>query len=153
MTAMKRVLRRLPVLLGALLMLSAWTGSFVADVSGRWHGTWRSSAEPGYFYTYVMVLEMQPDQTVEGTIRWTLRKSPRPHEQAKIGLEAIEYVRGSGNRRKRSISLAGYAKDDPHTIIGLDRYELTLQPRSDRLAGVTSAHHTWKGRFVGEKRP
>jgi hypothetical protein len=152
MDGLKRVLRRLPILLGALFMLSAWTGSFVDDVSGHWHGAWRSSSEPGYFYTYEMILDMHTDQTVEGRIRWTLRKSPRAHEQEKIGLEAVEYVRGSGNRTKRSISLVGYMKNDPNTIIGLDRYELTLQRRSDRIAGVTFAHGTWKGRFVGEKK-
>ena len=84
---LKRALCRLPVLLGALFMLSAWGDSLVDDVTGDWRG----SSEPGHFYSYEMILECSP-------------------------------IRAS-------------------------------QRQSNRIAGVTFSHGTWKGRFVRKSLP
>ena len=42
----------------------------------------------------------------------------------------------------------GYKKDDQHSIIGIDTYELT-EDKKGNIGGPTNANGSWKGRING----
>ena len=111
----------------------------------RWQGQWTNPR--GHLFAADAQLEFRPDGTVQGTITWTLVKSPRPGEQAKLGQKGVEHVRGRYDARCRLLSLEGHSKDDPNTVIGLDVYRLVLTENGKALVGPTRSHREWEGRF------
>lgn len=116
----------------------------IAALQGPWRGVWLSDT---FTYEAEMTLAAEPGGKVEGAIRWTLRKSPRANEQAKVGRTGVEHVRGEYHPAQGLLVVEGYRKDDPDGILGLDRYRLAVGENSRTMAGVTRDHGTWKGRF------
>src|SRR3970282_2048506 len=45
------------------------------------------------------------------------------------------------------LSLDGWRKDDPDSILGLDTYRLVLTENGRALVGPTRSHGDWEGRF------
>lgn len=119
------------------------------DILGTWEGYWKNPN--GHYYTFVFELKATGKNKVEGAFTWTLVKSPRDYEQPKLGLTAVEYVKGKYNARKRTLKLNGTGKDDPNSIIGIDKYELTLSKDKKVLQGKTENHGDWKGILYGER--
>ena len=115
-------------------------------VAGTWNGVW--IAPEGFVYAAEMHLTVDANNTVEGYITWTLRQSPRPAEQSKIGLTGLEFVRGTYDSRCRVARLVGYRLDDPAGILGLDRYELLLARTGASLGGITWHHGPWTGQLL-----
>lgn len=118
-----------------------------SPIDGQWTGFWVSfsSESQGYLYEATMTLRSDAESSVDGQINWTLRISPRAAEQAKIGLSGVEFVRGSYDPGSRVIRLTGYRKDDPNTVIGLDRYHLVLADNGRVIGGITESHGSWQG--------
>lgn len=116
----------------------------IAALQGPWRGVWLSDT---FTYEAEMTLAAAPGGKVEGTIRWTLRKSPRANEQNKLGRTGVEHVRGEFHPAQGLLVVEGYRKDDPDGILGLDRYRLAVGENRQTMAGVTRDHGTWKGRF------
>src|SRR5579862_7469014 len=54
-----------------------------AELAGSWRGNW--SAPEDWLYEAVMTLRVTASGAVTGEINWTIRKSARPAEQAKLG--------------------------------------------------------------------
>lgn len=109
-----------------------------------WRGVWHNAAGD-FEYEAVMSLTTAADGRVAGQIHWTLVRSPRSQEQARVGMEAIEYVEGAYNTETRALFLEGMRKDDPANIIGLDSYRLVLSADGRQLAGATNNNGTWGG--------
>ncbi len=86
---------------------------------------------------------------IKGAFTWKLIKSPRANEQSKLGLTAVEYFTATYDKTTRKLVIKGSRKDDPHSIIGLDIYHLTLSENGEVLEGITANHGTWKGVFYG----
>lgn len=159
--------RLIAKLLVVSLILSAGVGSHVTmasaqsagagttTVDGEWTGYWTSfsPASRGYLYEGVIKLTAGSANSIEGTITWTLRRSPRAAEQSKIGLSAVEFVRGSYDSRTRVLRLEGYRADDANSIIGLDTYQLFLADNGTVIGGITSSHGTWQGVLSAERKP
>jgi hypothetical protein len=97
-----------------------------------------------------MRLEMGADDGVQGQITWTLEQSPRKEEKSKIGLTGIEYVGGTFDPASGVLLMEGYEKDDPNTILGLDRYRLFLAENGTVIGGITWHHGEWTGLFLVE---
>ena len=76
-----------------------------ADLSGVWQGQWISSR--GFLYTTILTLRVGTDGLATGSFAWTLRRSPRPEEQSKLGMSATEYVSGRTNTTARTVTLRG----------------------------------------------
>ena len=134
----------LPLLL--TLAVTPNLGAQSASPAGDWTGVW--TAPEGWLYAAVFHLELNSDQTVQGSITWTLKRSPRPEEEAKIGLTGVELVRGNYNNECRTVRLEGYDLDDPNGILGTDRYELILAPTGNSLGGITWHHGPWNGQLL-----
>lgn len=117
-----------------------------AELSGTWRGQWTSAK--GYLYTATLTLSVAPDGKAEGRFAWVLRRSPRTEEQAKLDLGATEYVSGSADFAARTVSLNGTRKDDPNTVIGLDRYRLVVSDDLRTLGGISWDHGTWQGQIL-----
>ena len=125
--------------------MAAWLSSEeIAALKGPWRGTWLSDT---FTYEAEMTLAAEPSGKVGGTIRWTLRRSPRASEQNKLGRTGVEHVRGEFHPALGLLVVEGYRKDDPDNILGLDRYRLAVGENRQTMAGVTRDHGTWKGRF------
>lgn len=114
-----------------------------ASPAGDWRGTWRSGA--GYVYGADMRLRVSADGTITGSIVWTLRITPVPADRIKVGMTGVERVRGTFDARSGTIAMSGFEKNDPNTIIGLDRYRLFFAENGKVIGGITENHGTWEG--------
>lgn len=127
--------------------LSNSSNEVEVDILGKWNGEW--SNEKGAYFKFVLDLKEDNFGDIKGEIKWKLVKSPRASEQSKLNLTAVEYVAGSYDKKSRKLKIKGTRKDDPHTIIALDTYELTLSKNGDVLEGITENNGNWKGVFYG----
>jgi uncharacterized caspase-like protein len=118
-------------------------------VVGEWVGEWRDSGG-NLFICEVRITESSTG--LSGSIIWNLKRSPRPDLQSKIGLSAVEYVRGTYEPSTRAVDVEGYRKDDPNIIIDLDRYKLLLSADGQTLSGQTYTQGTWEGRFLATRK-
>jgi hypothetical protein len=111
---------------------------------GPWTGAWTATR---YRYDVAMALNVDETGNVEGTIAWTLRESPSPFASRKVGMNATEYVHGKYYPDSETLILEGYRKDDPNTIIELDKYRLVVSPTGLTMGGITEEHGAWNGQF------
>jgi hypothetical protein len=118
-----------------------------AALNGTWNGFWTSASpkDAGYLYVASFAMTVGPDDTIEGAITWTLKASPRPDEQAKLGSTGTEYVRGTYDETARIARFEGYKKDDANVILALDKYRLFLAPNNHVLGGITWNNGSWQG--------
>lgn len=120
------------------------------DILGEWTGEWSGSI--GYYYTFDLTLEENKLGNIHGQFTWKLVKSPYADEKGKLGLKAIEYIEGNFNAQTNQLIVQGVRKDDPDTIIGMDRYDLFLSKNKAVLEGKTDDHGTGKGIFYGIRK-
>ena len=108
-----------------------------------WAGTWTSPE--GFVYDADVQAKLDPTGAVEARITWALNKSPasRPEYNDKIGLKGIEFAWGTYDPQTRTLYLEGYRRDDPHQILGLEKYRLTLSDNYKTITGITWNHGTW----------
>jgi hypothetical protein len=112
-------------------------------IESLWRGKWLS--DKGFLYTATVRLHVGQDYSVEGQIAWVMERSPRTEDQSKLGLGAAEYVRGKFLPQARVLRVEGYRKDDPHAVIGLDKYHLVISDNDLVLGGITWNHGDWGG--------
>jgi hypothetical protein len=136
----------------ALLVLLALAGSALAqtkpplpvnDLSGEWQGQWTSPS--GYLFTTVLRLKVAADGVADGQFVWTLKRSPLPEEQRKLGMSATEYVSGKVDAVAGTVNLAGARKDDPNDVIFTDVYRLVVGGNGRSLGGVSRNLGDWDG--------
>ena len=113
-------------------------------LAGSWKGTWTGGNS---VYNAVMTLDVDANGNIDGTINWTLRSTPSPNGKDKIGMRAIEYVRGKYYPETEAVVLDGYRKDDPNSIWEADKYRLTVAPTHQTMGGITEEHGSWAGQF------
>jgi len=141
-------------LLGATLLAGSLSSSLLhaqtseqraVSPAGEWLCAWNSAS--GYHFTGLVTLTAKEDGTLAGQIVWTLKKSPRPEEQSKLGLAGTEFIRGTYDYRTRLVLCEGYRKEDPSEVIGLDRYKLVFADNGVALSGLTENHGNWTAFF------
>jgi hypothetical protein len=113
-------------------------------LAGTWMGTWTGG---GFTYEAIVMLDVDATGNVGGTISWTLRTTSNNSAKNKIGLRAIEYVRGRYYPEAEAIVLDGYRKDDPNDIWESDKYRLIMSPTHQTMGGITAEHESWAGQF------
>lgn len=128
-----------------------------ASIAGEWSGVWTSPS--GFVYSAQITLSTGPgckmcaaigDGSIQGQIVWTLRKvgtNASASYAGSEGLTATEYVRGE-MKGDGFFVLEGYRKDDPHNIIGLDRYRLALAENDNVIGGITRNNGPWTGQLI-----
>jgi hypothetical protein len=120
-----------------------------AELAGPWHGRW--TAPEGWIYEAVISLRVSGSGATSGEINWTLRKSPRPAEQGKVGMTGVELVRGNYYANAGTLILEGYEKKDPNGILGLDKYRLVVSDSYRTMGGITRHHNAWNSQFFLSK--
>jgi hypothetical protein len=113
-------------------------------LAGTWIGTWTGGS---FTYEAIVMLDVDAAGNVAGTISWTLRATPNNSGKSKIGLRAIEYVRGKYYPETEAVVLDGYRKDDPNDIWESDKYRLIMSPTHQTMGGITAEHDSWAGQF------
>ncbi|MBW4467982.1 MAG: tetratricopeptide repeat protein [Pegethrix bostrychoides GSE-TBD4-15B] len=116
-----------------------------------WKGEWTDSA--GVIFDFEMRLDTTANNNVRGSIYWTI-KTPanRPELQSKTEFSATEHIQGSYDPDSRSLNVAGYGKDDPNSVIILDKYKIRISADGDTFDGETAASgETWEGRISGRR--
>ena len=140
--------------LAALLLLIASTLPGLAqtkpdlpanDLTGEWQGSWISPS--GYLFTTTLMLQVSPNGAVNGTFVWTLKRSPLPEEQRKIGMAATEYVSGRFDAAAGTLVVAGTSKNDPHDVIFTDRYRLVIADNGRTMGGLSRNLGDWDGQL------
>jgi len=109
---------------------------------GKYKGTW---TEAGSTYKYSFEIDVSFSEKIDSFFLWTLEATPRSNERSKIGLQGKEFVHGTFNPSTRRLHLNGFKKEDPHVILGLDKYELTVSKDGKTISGKTYSHGSWKG--------
>ncbi len=143
-------------LAGGVPISKVMTATITASTPSRsgpaaaWSGAWNGN---GYRYGCEMTVNLGSENTVRGSIVWTLRGSPAAGDSARIGVTATEYVEGAYDPDHRLLTVAGFGKDDPKGVIGLDRYRLRVSEDGGTLIGNSWNHGTWDGRFSASRRP
>ena len=112
--------------------------------AGRYRCIWTSP--DGFVYECELQLRNTSATEVDGRIQWTLIRSPRPGEQAKLGMSGAELVRGALDGPGK-VNISGYDKVDPNGILGLDEYKLELSGTARWIFGTTSNHGDWNAQF------
>jgi len=120
------------------------------DIAGTWHGNWTSPE--GFLYEAYMTLTVDGSNNVVGSIHWTLRKSPRPDLQAKIGVTGVEHVNGVFLPDAGVVRMEGTSLDDPNHILGMDKYRLIVSDDARVLGGITWDHGPWTGQFLLQRQ-
>lgn len=115
-----------------------------------WDVEWKNPE--GHLYTGELRIELQKGRWIEGSILWTLRASPRAEEQGKIGLTGTEYIRGEYQERTGQLTFEGVRLEDPNSILGTDKYQLTVDSTASNLTGKTSHGDTWTGVFTAKRK-
>ena len=116
------------------------------DLTGEWQGSWISPS--GYLFTTTLKLQVAPDGTANGAFVWTLRRSPLPEEQRKIGMAATEYVSGRFDAAAGTLVVAGTRKDDSHDVIFTDRYRLVVAESGRAMGGLSRNLGDWDGQLL-----
>jgi hypothetical protein len=140
---MRLILLCLAIVLGMAIAAPASAQGFPP---GPWRGMW-TGATPGYEYQAELDFTIESSGRVTGRFTWMLVQSPRPEEQAKIGLRGVEYVEGAFDASTGSLTLRGVRTEDPNGIIGPDVYRLAVSPNGQYIAGVTENNGSWRGRI------
>jgi len=118
----------------------------VMNPAGRWKGQWSTAS--GTLLDIVIDFSATSGNGVEGQIKWTMRSTVRPDKMDKIGLSAIEYVRGTYAPETGVVLMSGYKKDDPDDVlVMLDNYRLTVSEDGSRLTGLARNGGKWNGRL------
>lgn len=134
------------VAFGAPAFAEPVTAAQQAMLGKPWIGTWTDSS--GYIYNGVLALTVGEDGALEGTITWTLRRAPIGSlEETKVGLSAVEHVRGTYSPTIGALTFSGYAVDDTNALIGMDVYRLAIADDGSRIVGLTWANGPWDGRI------
>ncbi len=120
--------------------------SVPTELTGRWQGQW-SSPFGTIFSASVNLEAIGLSNGVQGHINWTMKSTPQESKQSKVGLTAVEFVKGSYSPETRMLTMEGYRKDDPNNIITLDKYRLVLAEDNRSLGGATWNHGRWRGRL------
>lgn len=114
------------------------------DPSGTWSGSW--STPSGTLFDFVLTLSRHV-MSLDGSIRWTMRRTARSDKSDKIGLSATEYVRGTFDPASSAINLAGYSKDDPDgVLVMVDVYKLQISSDGRKLTGTARNGGKWNGK-------
>ncbi len=145
--------------LAAFLLISGFSSPLLqaqaaeqkaVDPSGEWQCKWTSTS--GYYFTGLVTLTAKDDGTLSGRIVWTMKKSPRQEEQSKLDLTGTEFIRGTYDFKTRLVLLEGFRKDDPSSVIGLDRYKLIFADNGASLGGLTENHSLWSAFFFAVRK-
>jgi hypothetical protein len=115
-----------------------------AALEKEWAGHF---TQPGAAFDAKLRLRVLPDGAVEGSFHWTQTKADREDRKRNVGRSGTEFVWGVYDPKTRLLLIDGYRRDDPHAILGLDRYRLTLGTKNQILGGITWANGTNKGRL------
>ncbi|MEQ1606217.1 MAG: hypothetical protein ABL999_15260 [Pyrinomonadaceae bacterium] len=111
---------------------------------GKWSGKW--STDSGTLFDFELKLLGTAENGLDGSIRWTMRRTARDDKTDKIGLSATEFVRGSFSPGDGTVKLSGYRKDDPSgVLVMLDEYKLAVSPDGNSLTGSARNGGKWNG--------
>jgi hypothetical protein len=119
--------------------------SLALDSSGKWSGTW--STQSGTLFDFVLTLSREGN-ALDGSIRWTMRRTARSDKSDKVGLSATEYVRGAFDPSTGVVNLSGYSKDDPDgVLVMVDVYKLQVSNDGRKLTGAARNGGKWNGKI------
>lgn len=117
---------------------------------GAWSGDWSSPS--GAYFTLKVSLTDDGTGNVEGQIEWTMQRTRRPEKMNKIGMSAVEYVRGQFNPATQILTMKGYGKNDPNGVLVMtDNYRLTLAGNNS-LNGAARNGGKWDGKLNLSRR-
>ena len=113
--------------------------------SGKWTGEWSTAS--GTLFDFDLTLTDTGNNSLDGQVEWTMRRTARPDKADKVGFSAIEFVRGSYDPATGAVNLSGYGKDDPNNVlVMLDVYRLKISEDGRTLAGSARNGGKWNGR-------
>jgi hypothetical protein len=122
------------------------------DAAGHWLGVW--TAPGGWVYVADFQLTPSLGGAILTDLNWTLRAADpsRADYQGKVGMTGVEHVRGQFVPAAGTLTMEGYALDDPHTILSADKYRLVISDDGTTLGGITRDNGDWNGQFIAKRQ-
>lgn len=131
-----------------ILFLATASFAKAQSIGGLWQGRW--TCPEGYIFDFVLHVDEFPNGDMEGYLAWRYVSGPVGdwYYSGRENQEATEFVSGKivGNGK---LQFQGYKKDDPHSIIALDKYTITFDETFGSFTGITGHHGAWTGKVEG----
>ena len=101
-------------------------------------GNWSGDLAYPWGTTYSAKVDLTDDGNgkVRGKVVWTLVKSKKAEEIAKLGAIETEYVQGTFDKAAQTIFLTEYDNDNPSNLLNPTKYNLALSEDNNQLKGV-----------------
>jgi hypothetical protein len=119
-------------------------------------GEWTTKNKADLF-TGIFKIEIKNDGTVNAEMVWTYLATDSAVKEVvnmykgKKGKSGIEYATGNFSANTNDIYFEGKEKDDPHVILGFDKYHLKLAANQQAIYGTTETAGTNEGLFYAVK--
>lgn len=120
--------------------------------SGEW-----SILNQHNLFTGLFKIEIKNDGTAKAELLWTyLATDSTSHDmldlyKGKKRMSGIEYATGNFSEATNDLYLEGTEKNDPHVILGLDKYHLKLAANKQFIYGSTETEGTNEGLIYAVK--
>lgn len=102
-------------------------------------------------FTGLFKIEIKKDGAAKAEFIWTYLATDSTSTDyiamynGKKGKSGIEYAAGNFTASTNDLYFEGTEKDDPHTVIGLDKYHLKLSNNKQVIYGTTETNGTNQG--------
>jgi hypothetical protein len=136
----------------ALYFMSGLASAQVAYYKGEWTKSGKHDLFTGIFRINII-----KNSIVKSELLWTYLAIDSTDNilvdlyKRKRGKKGIEYAEGYYDPITRDIYFEGKSKDDPFSVIGLDKYTLKLSADKKALYGKTDSNGSKAGMFYGIK--
>lgn len=108
-------------------------------------------------FTGIFKIEIKNDGTATAEAVWTYLATDSNSQdyidlyKGKKGKSGIEYLTGNFSTVTNDLYFEGKEKDDPHVILGLDKYHLKLAANKEAIYGSTETGGTNQGLLYAVK--
>ena len=132
-------------------VLSLGTNAQVNYYKGEW-----TVVDKKEFFTCIARINAK-EGVASGELVWTYWSTDSSSEpmkemyKGKKGKKAIEFLEGTYEPGSRDLALEGISKQDPDSIIGMDKYTLKISANGQVIFGKTDNNGDGKGMFLALK--
>ena len=119
-------------------------------------GEWTTKNKYDLF-TGIFKIEIKKDGTANAELLWIYQATDSSNQEmvnlynGKKGKSGIEYATGNFAANTNDLYFEGKEKDDPHVILGVDKYHLKLAANKQAIYGYTETGGTNEGLLYAVK--
>jgi hypothetical protein len=124
-------------------------------LNGAWEGSWTKQNTSWRYHVTLFVDVDRSTATVTGRMVWNVIEHDASAVATRnyVGLCAVEHIKGTFSSNDYALRYDGISREDPLTIIAVDKYNLNLNALAKELGGKTATSEgNWSGRLTLKKQ-